>query len=83
MARVNITMSDDLYGRARRAGLNVSQLAQSAVDAELDRLAKIALLDAYLAELDVELGPITETERADAETWAAKALGPSGTRRSA
>lgn len=33
IARVNITMPDELYRRARQAGLNVSQLAQLAVAA--------------------------------------------------
>jgi post-segregation antitoxin (ccd killing protein) len=83
MTRVNITMPDDLYGQARRAGLNVSQLAQRAVAAELGRLAKIAELDAYLAELEAELGPTSDTERADARSWADKALGSSSGRRSA
>jgi post-segregation antitoxin (ccd killing protein) len=83
MARVNITVPDDLYDRAKRAGLNVSRVAQHAIASELARLAKIAELDAYLAELDAELGPITETERADAAAWADKALGTSNRRRSA
>jgi post-segregation antitoxin (ccd killing protein) len=83
MARVNITVPDDLYDQAKRAGLNVSQVAQHAIGSELARLAKIAELDAYLAELDAELGPITETERADAAAWADKALGTSNRRRSA
>ncbi len=46
LARVNITMPDELYRQARQAGLNVSQLAQFAVAAELRRQAKIAELDA-------------------------------------
>lgn len=83
MARVNITMPDELYDEARRAGLNVSQLSQRAVAAELGRLAKIAELDAYLAELAAELGPTTEVERAEAQAWADEALGPPGRRRSA
>ena len=70
MARVNITMPDDLYRRAREAGLNVSQLAQRAAAEELDRLAKIAELDAYLAQLEAELGPTTDVERTEARAWA-------------
>lgn len=76
MARVNITMPDDLYTRAKRAGMNVSQIAQRAVAGELSRLAKIAELDAYLAELEAELGPTSDEERANAQEWAAKVLGP-------
>ncbi len=83
MARVNITMSDDLYSRAKQASLNVSQLAQQAVAAELSRLAKIAALDRYLAELESEHGPTSDSERADAEAWADQILGPSNTQRPA
>jgi post-segregation antitoxin (ccd killing protein) len=83
MARVNITMPDDLYAQARQAGLNVSQLSQRAVADELNRLARIAELDAYLAELEEQLGPTSEAERAEAEAWANKALGSSARRHSA
>ncbi len=70
MARVNITVPDELLSQARAAGLNVSRLAASAVAEELDRLAKIAELDAYLAELDAELGPLGEQEVVAAREWA-------------
>ena len=83
MARVNITVPDDLYAQAKRAGLNVSQLAQRAVAGELGRLAKIAELDAYLAELEVQLGPTSESERAEAKAWADKAFGDSRRRHTA
>ncbi|MGI8683671.1 MAG: type II toxin-antitoxin system CcdA family antitoxin [Acidimicrobiales bacterium] len=83
MARVNITVPDDLYNQAKRAGLNVSQLAQRALAAELSRLSKIVELEAYLAELDAELGPPTESERAEATEWADRILGPDQGRQSA
>jgi hypothetical protein len=83
MARVNITMPDDLYRHAREAGLNVSQLAQRAVAGELSRLAKVAELDVYLADLEAELGPIGDAERVDAKAWADKALGAQRGSRSA
>ena len=83
MARVNITMPDELHVEAKRAGLNISQLAQLAVAAELTRLAKIAQLDAYLAELEAELGPTSDRERAEAKAWADRLLKPSKGRRSA
>ena len=70
MARVNITVPDELLSQARAAGLNVSRLAASAVAEELDRLAKIAELDSYLAELEAELGPLREQEVAAARKWA-------------
>ncbi|MCL2396043.1 MAG: type II toxin-antitoxin system CcdA family antitoxin [Acidimicrobiaceae bacterium] len=83
MARVNITMPDELHAQAKQAGLNISQLAQRAVAAELARLAKVAELDAYLAELDAELGPVSDRDRAEAKAWADRVLGPAKRRRSA
>ena len=83
MARVNITMPDELYRRARQAELSFSQLAQLAVAAELQRRAKIAELDAYLAELQAELGPTSDDERAEARAWADTALDSPRRRRTA
>lgn len=83
MARVNITVPDDLYRAAKSAGLNISQLAQRAVVAELSRLAKVAELDSYLRELEADLGPPTDAERAEAKTWADGLLGTEHDRRSA
>jgi post-segregation antitoxin (ccd killing protein) len=85
MARVNITVPDDVVASARAAGLNVSRLATAALLEELDRLAKIDALDAYLAELDAELGPLTAKERDDAAKWAKRldATTPAPRRRSA
>jgi len=83
MARVNITIPDELYARAKQAGLNVSQLAQRAVAAELTRMAKLAELDMYLAELEADLGPTSDSDRAEAQAWADKVVGPSPKRRSA
>lgn len=70
MARVNITVPDDVVAAARAAGLNVSRLATAALTDELDRLAKIDALDAYLAELEAELGPPTPEEIGEAARWA-------------
>lgn len=83
MARVNITMPDELHTQAKRAGLNISQVAQQAIAAELARQAKVAELDAYLAELDAEMGPISDRDRAEAKAWADKVLGADKRRRSA
>jgi post-segregation antitoxin (ccd killing protein) len=83
MARVNITMPDELHALAKRAGLNISQVTQQAIAAELARLAKVAELDAYLAELDAELGPISDRDHAEAKAWADKVLGADKRRRSA
>lgn len=83
MARVNITVPDDLYRQAKSVGLNISQLPQYAVAAELTRLAKVAELDSYLAGLAAELGPTTDAERAEAKAWADGLLEPGRGRRSA
>jgi post-segregation antitoxin (ccd killing protein) len=66
MARVNVSVPDDVIARARDAGVNVSRVATSALEHELERLARIALLDAYLAELDDRHGPISEADLAAA-----------------
>jgi post-segregation antitoxin (ccd killing protein) len=74
MARVNITVPDEVIAEARAAGLNVSRLATAALVDELDRLAKIHALDAYLTELEAELGPPTAEELDDANRWADRIL---------
>jgi hypothetical protein len=75
MARVNITVPDDLLERARAAGLNVSRVTASALSEELDRRAKIAALDSYLRELDIALGPVSVEDEAAARDWADRAFG--------
>lgn len=82
MARVNITLPDDLLERARTAGLNVSRLSASALSEELDRRARIAALDSYLRELDLELGPIPHDEDVAAREWADRVLDGYGRSRS-
>lgn len=47
MARVNIYLPDDLARRAREAGLNVSGIAQEALEQQL----RVHALGAWLAEL--------------------------------
>lgn len=63
MTRVNITVPDEVVAQAKAAGLNVSRLATAALVDELDRRNKIGALDAYLAELERELGPVPPDER--------------------
>ena len=75
MARVNVTIPDELLGRARAAGLNVSRVASAALSEELDRRARIAALDDYLCELDATLGPVSEADQAAARDWADRAFG--------
>lgn len=69
MARVNVSVPDDVISRAREAGVNVSRVATSALEDELDRLARIALLDAHLADLDERHGPVPEADLEAARTW--------------
>ncbi len=75
MARVNITVPDELLAQARAGRLNVSRLAAAALAEELDRMARITALDVYLAELDAELGPVPEQELAEAHAWIEDRLG--------
>lgn len=74
MARVNITVPDDLLDRSRAAGLNVSRTAADALAEQLDRRAKIAELDRYLQELHAELGPLSDDEREAARKWGERVL---------
>jgi post-segregation antitoxin (ccd killing protein) len=74
MALVNITVPDEVIVRAREAKLNISRIATAALVEELNRLVKRAELDAYLAELETERGPITEEEAAEGRAWLDAAL---------
>ena len=76
MARVNITIPDQLLNHAKGAGLNISQLAARALSDELNRRSKLAAFDAYLADLREEQGPPSAEEEAAAEEWATRVLGP-------
>ena len=81
MSRVNITIPDDVVAQARAAGLNVSRLATTALIEELDRRNKIEALDAYLALLERELGPIPTDDQAAATVWVDQAITPPVTAR--
>jgi post-segregation antitoxin (ccd killing protein) len=74
MVRVNITVPDEVMVRARAAKLNISRIATAALIEELNRLVKLAELDAYLAELEAERGPITEKAAAEGRAWLDRAL---------
>jgi Post-segregation antitoxin CcdA len=66
---MNISMSDDLVAKAKALGLNVSRLAAVAVAHEVRKAEKNTYIDRYLAELEVEQGPISEQEMQDAQAW--------------
>jgi hypothetical protein len=75
MPGVNIWLPADLHRAAKDLRLPLSELAQRAISAEVDRHRKPAALDAYLVELDAELGPVSPEEIAEATTWADKLAG--------
>lgn len=75
MARVNITVPDDVLARSRDAGLNVSRVSSEALVVELERRERLDALDRYLEELDAEQGPVTDEARATAAEWADRVLG--------
>ncbi len=82
MPRVNIWLPEDLHRAAKNLHLPLSELAQRAIAAEVERHRKVAALDAYLADLDNELGPATSDQVAEAETWVGKLAGPDSDHRS-
>jgi post-segregation antitoxin (ccd killing protein) len=81
MARVNITVPDEIAMQARAAGLNVSRVASLALAGELERLAKIDALDAYLAKEEAEHGPISAGDQAEADRWAERVFAKQTPRR--
>ena len=83
MARVNISLPDEIYRQAKEAGLNISQLARRAILHELSDRTKIAAAYAYLDELETELGSMTAEERAKARGWADEIYDPEPNRHSA
>ena len=74
MARVNITVPDDVVAQARQAGLNLSRVATTALIEELDRRSKVDAPDIYLAKLEAELGPIGPEEAVSAVAWADRVI---------
>lgn len=74
MRRVNITIPEELIRRARAADLNVSKVCREAIVLELERLAKIAAVDEYLAELEARLGPISPEDQARADELVRRTL---------
>lgn len=80
MARVHISIPDDVYEAVRAAGFDLSAIATAALRSELDRRATLAALDAHLADLEHELGPIPSEDADAARRWADKVLGPATTR---
>lgn len=76
VARVSITVPDELLRRSRAAGLDISGMTAAALADELERREKLDELDRYLTELDAELGPVTPEEQARAQEWLARVFPP-------
>lgn len=76
MAKVSITISDQLLDQAQRADLDISAVAARALLEEVDRQARLAQFDAYLTHLDAVHGPAQESQVLAAEAWADQAIGP-------
>lgn len=70
MAKVSVSIPDAVVAAAKARGLNISRVATEALVDELDRQSKVAQLDAYLAQLAIDLGPVSATDAAEASAWA-------------
>lgn len=57
MPRIQLYLPDPLFEAVKTLNLPASELLQDAVKAELGRRDKLAELDAYIADLDAEVGP--------------------------
>jgi post-segregation antitoxin (ccd killing protein) len=67
MPRVQVYLPDHLYEELKRRGLPASELLQTALRAELERLDALDATDEYLAELIEEVGEPTPEDVARAE----------------
>lgn len=76
MARINISVPDDLATEAKAAGINISEVTRRALAHELRRQALDEEWDDYIAEVEAEFGPGTPEEIARSEAWAERVFGP-------
>jgi len=67
MPRIQVYLPDPLYDEVKNLQLPASEMLQEAVKAELTRREKFAEMDAYIADLEGEVGPPSEADLA----WAA------------
>ena len=56
MPRVQVYLPEDLHDELKRRGLPASELLQVALRAEVERLDALEETEAYLAELETEIG---------------------------
>lgn len=72
---VSVTLNGDLYAKAKDAGLNVSQVAETALAAELERKAKEIVRAEIAAEMEAynafvaEHGSFADMARDHFKTW--------------
>ncbi len=66
MPRVQVYLPDALYAELKSRDLPASELLQVAVRAEIERRDAIDATDEYLADLESEVGPPSERDRARA-----------------
>ncbi len=69
MARVTITLPDELVEQARAAGLTISTWAAADLRDRLSDLTRQAQLVRYLDALDAESGAPSNEEQTAAEAW--------------
>ena len=70
MPRVQVYLPDELYDELKRRGLPASELLQIAVRAEVERQNALTETEAYLAELEAEVGEPSRRMRTQAEAIA-------------
>lgn len=68
MPRLQVYLPDDLHAEVKAHDLPASKLLQAAIRAELRRRRALDELDAYLAEMEAEVGEPTAADR----RWAAE-----------
>lgn len=70
MGRLQVYLPDELQREMRSRGLSASRLLQDALQREIRHAELEKAVDRYLRQLDKQLGPVTDAEKADAEAWA-------------
>lgn len=73
MARVNISLPDEVHSAAKALGINVSHAARDAILHIVANRARMAEWDRMIAE-EREANPPTVEQMADADAWADRVL---------